>query len=590
MTVTTHPQPPTSSASSTIANATDVESQQINAKTSHFNLILDQAGLTDAVLDHDYPGHGTEDSPYLVEFLPNDSRNALNFSRSKKWLITVLQAIATLAVTFASTAYSGGLSSILMHFHVSTEVAILGVSMFVLGFAIGPLLWAPLSELYGRQIPFFVSFMALTAFNAGAAGAPTMAALIVLRFFAGSFGSSPLSNAGGVVADMFEARDRGLATALFAVAPFLGPTIGSRYREEDADYSKTGPIAGGFLGKSEGWRWVMGMTSIFTGVVWIVNSLVIPETYAPYLLRRRAAVLSKRTGKVYISKMDVGRPRTTIATQFKTAILRPWVLLIKEPIVLLTSLYMAIIYGTLYLCFAAFPIVFQQGRGWSPGIGGLAFTGIAVGMLFAVTGTILDNKRYARAAEAAGGHAPPEARLPPSLIGSILIPVGLFWFAWTNGKDVHWIVSITGSAFFACGLVSVFLSLFNYLVDSYSIFAASVLASNSILRSLFGAAFPLFTTYMYNDLGIHWASSIPAFLAVACVPFPFLFYKYGETIRMKCEYAAEAANVLQKMRTKHEVITEDQAAEEVHEAELERRASNALRRSLTKTRTSKSIQ
>ncbi|SCN77813.1 related to mfs-multidrug-resistance transporter [Fusarium fujikuroi] len=569
-------QPPASSASSTTANTTDVESQQINAKTSHFNLILDQVGLTDAVLNYDYTGHGTSDSPYLVEFLPNDSRNALNFSRSKKWLITILQAIATLAVTFTSTAYSGGLSSILMHFHVSTEVAILGVSMFVVGFALGPLIWAPLSELYGRQIPFFVSFMALTAFNAGAAGAPTMAALIVLRFFAGSFGSSPLSNAGGVIADMFEARDRGLATALFAMAPFLGPTLG--------------PIAGGFLGEREGWRWVMGMTSIFTGVVWIVNSLVIPETYGPYLLRRRAAVLSKRSGKVYISKTDAGRPRTTIATQFKTGILRPWVLLIKEPIVLLTSLYMAIIYGTLYLCFAAFPIVFQQGRGWSPGIGGLAFTGVAVGMLFAVTGTILDNKRYARAAEAAGGHAPPEARLPPSLVGSILIPAGLFWFAWTNGKDVHWIVSIIGSAFFACGLVSVFLSLLNYLIDSYVIFSASVLASNSVLRSLFGAAFPLFTTYMYKNLGIHWASSVPAFLAVACVPFPFLFYKYGETIRMKCEYAAEAANVLQKMRTKHEEITEDQAAEEVHEAELERRASNALRRSLTKARTSKSIQ
>lgn len=223
---------------------------------------------------------------------------------------------------------------------------------------------------------------------------------------------------------------------------------------------------------------MMGMTSIFTGVVWIVNSLVIPETYGPYLLRRRAAVLSKRSGKVYISKTDVGRPRTTIATQFKTGILRPWVLLIKEPIVLLTSLYMAIIYGTLYLCFAAFPIVFQQGRGWSPGIGGLAFTGIAVGMLFAVTGTILDNKRYARAAEAAGGHAPPEARLPPSLAGSILIPAGLFWFAWTNGKDVHWIVSIIGSAFFACGLVSVFLSLLNYLIDSCKFVTAILIISS----------------------------------------------------------------------------------------------------------------
>lgn len=367
-----------------------------------------------------------------------------------------------------------------------------------------------------------------------------------------------------------------------------------------------GPIAGGFLGEQAGWRWVEGMMAIFTGIVWIVNSLVIPETYAPYLLRHRAAVLSKKTGKVYISKVDVGRPHHTVTMQFKIALLRPWVLLFKEPIVLLTSIYMAIIYGTLYLCFAAFPIVFQQGRGWSPGVGGLAFVGIAVGMIFAVVGTIMDQKRYMRAAEAAGGYAPPEARLPPTLVGSILIPVGLFWFAWTNGPDVHWIVCIIGSAVFATGLVLVFLSLLNYLVDSCKssldslyalkqqltrsdvIFAASVLAANSVLRSLFGAAFPLFTTYMYHDLGIHWASSIPAFLAIACVPFPFLFYKYGETIRMKCEFAAEAANVLQRMRTKHEVISEDQAAEEAHEAELERRASNALRRSLTKTRTNTS--
>ena len=348
--------------------------------------------------------------------------------------------------------------------------------------------------------------------------------------------------------------------------------------------------------------------AIFTGIVWIINSLVIPETYAPYLLRRRAVALSKKTGKIYISKVDAGRPRHTVTEQFKIALLRPWVLLFKEPIVLLTSIYMAIIYGTLYLCFAAFPIVFQQGRGWSPGVGGLAFIGIAVGMLFAVVGTILDQKRYMRVVEANGGAAPPEARLPPTLVGSILIPVGLFWFAWTNGPDVHWIVSIIGSVFFATGLVLVFLSLLNYLVDSCKcsrvdlkyqarpglisldvIFAASVLAANSVLRSLFGAAFPLFTTYMYDDLGIHWASSIPAFLAVACVPFPFLFYKYGETIRMRCEFASEAANVLERMRTKHEVITEDQAAEEAHEAELERRASNALRRSLTKSHENGSV-
>lgn len=225
--------------------------------------------------------------------------------------------------------------------------------------------------------------------------------------------------------------------------------------------------------------------AIFTGIVWIINSLVIPETYAPVLLRRRAAALSKKTGKVYVSKVDVGKPHTTIGAQFKVSLLRPWILLFKEPIVLLTSIYMAIIYGTLYLCFAAFPIVFQQGRGWSPGKGGLAFIGIAVGMVFAITYTLIDNRRYMRVAAASpGGYAPPEARLPPTLLGSILIPAGLFWFAWTNGTDIHWIVCIMGSAVFAMGLVLVFLSLMNYLVDSCKLISTSRRLIGLLLTSL----------------------------------------------------------------------------------------------------------
>jgi MFS family permease len=304
---------------------------------------------------------------------------------------------------------------------------------------------------------------------------------------------------------------------------------------------------GGFLGQAEGWRWVEGLMAIFTGVVWIVVTIFVPETYAPVLLRKRAAKLSKITGKVYASRADFANKKT-MATQFKIALMRPWVLLFREPIVLLTGIYIAIIYGTLYMLFAAFPIVFQQGRGWGPGVGGLAFIGVAVGMMVAVCYAAYDNKRYARISHACNGAAPPEARLPPAIIGSVLLPVGLFWFAWTCQPEVHWIVPIIAGGVFAAGLVLVFLSLLNYLIDSYVLFAASVLAANAVLRSLFGAAFPLFTTYMYRNLGIHWASSIPAFLALACMPFPFLFWKYGAAIRVRCKFAAEAAQMLEMMR------------------------------------------
>lgn len=524
-------------AASNSSGRSDLESQKtINPpKVSHWRLLIDRPLVTDAVRNHKYNGSGTEDEPYVVEFLPNDPRNPVNFSVLKKWTITVIVAIATLAVAFCSSAYTGGIREILIQFRCSQEVATLGVSLFVLGFAIGPLLWAPLSEMYGRQVLYTGTYCALTAFAAGCAGAQNIETLIILRFFAGAFGSSPLTNAGGVISDMFSAQDRGIATSIFAIAPFMGPVLG--------------PIVGGFVGQEVGWRWVEGVMAIFAGVVWIVGTLVVPETYSPFLLRERANVLSKETGKVYISVTEAYSPKKTPSEALKTAILRPWVLLFMEPIVLALSVYMAIIYGTLYMLFGAFPIVFQQKLGWSEGIGGLAFIGVAVGMLFGLLYSILDGRRYNRvAAKSPNGDAPPEARLPPCIVASLVLPVGLFWFAWTARPSIHWIVPIIASAPFGFGMVLVFLTMINYLVDAYTIYAASVLAANSVLRSLFGAAFPMFTQKMYDNLGVSWASSIPAFLAVACVPFPFLFYKYGAQIRSKCKYAAQAAAMMARMR------------------------------------------
>ncbi|KAJ3542439.1 hypothetical protein NM208_g4099 [Fusarium decemcellulare] len=527
------PSLPSSSASSTTVAETGPEIQPIpDLKPSQWAGTFIPARIDkEKIADYNYAGEGTAAAPFLVEFLPNDPQDAMTFSVWRKWMITIVQAIATLAVTFASSAYSGGIREIIGAFDASQEVATLGVSLYVLGFAVGPLLWAPLSELYGRQTIFLVSYTALVAFNVGAACAQTLTALLVLRFFAGAFGSSPLTNAGGVIADMFNRSERGLATSLYAMAPFLGPAIG--------------PIVGGFLGQTEGWRWLHGVMAIFTGVLLILGALLVPETYAPFLLRRRAKMLSKATGRVCTySAVGPTIQGTHCLSNF--------------------DIYLDHL-RTLYLCFAAFPIVFQAGRGWSPGLGGLAFIGIAVGVTLATLGSVLDNRRYTRLVASKGDLVEPEDRLPPAIVGSILLPIGLFWFAWTTDPSVHWAVPIVGTVFFAIGLVLVFMSLLNYLIDAYVIFAASILAANSVLRSLFGAAFPLFTKQMYENLGNKWASSIPAFLALACVPFPFLFYKYGHRIRMKCEYAAEAARVLQKMRVQHVPTTEDEAVVEAEQ-------------------------
>lgn len=287
-----------------------------------------------------------------------------------------------------------------------------------------------------------------------------------------------------------------------------------------------------------GWRWVQGLLAASLGLAWIVMAMTVPETFAPVLLRKRAKALSRITGHCYRSTLDVNRPNKSARSRFQAVFLRPWALLLREPIILLLAFYAAVIYGTLYMLFAAFPIVYQEQRGWNPGIGGLPFLGVMVGTILGAIFTLYDKKRYIKTHKKYNGHAPPEARLPPCMLSAITIPVGLFWFAWTNYPSIHWMASVAALVPFGFGLILIYMGIVNYLIDSYTAFAASALAGMSILRYLFGAVFPLFTSYMYKGLGVHWASSIPGFISVLCMPLPFLFYKYGPAVRAHCKYAA----------------------------------------------------
>ncbi|GAA5841535.1 hypothetical protein JCM3766R1_003979 [Sporobolomyces carnicolor] len=505
----------TNSATSTLAGAPEPSDKM--PKTS--SLSDPEKGFTQPT----YKGEGTEASPYIVTWQENDPENPMNFSSTKKWLITLNAAFATLCVAFASSVYSGGIRQMIVFFGQDIEVLTLGISLFVLGFAFGPLLWAPFSEQWGRKNIFLVSYFPFVLFNIACARAQNIETMLVCRFFAGFFGSSPLTNSGGVISDLFNPAQRALGISIFALCPFGGPIIG--------------PIVGSFIGVSTSWRWIFYVLIIFSFVMFVLGFLN-PETYAPVLLRRKANKLQKETGKVFRSQFDL-HPMfaAPLATKMKTAIARPFVLLFKEMIVLLMSLYAAFIYGVLYLFFGAIPIVFNQDRGWSPGIASLAFIGIGLGMITAVIANVFENKRYVKALIKAGGSLPPEARLPLCCVAGVMLPVGLFWFAWTTQPSVHWIVPIIASFPFGMSMVLVFLTMFSYLIDVYYVFAASALAANAVLRSLLGFAFPLFTRAMFERLGTQWALTLLAFLALAFTPIPFLFYYYGDRIRAKSTFA-----------------------------------------------------
>lgn len=170
---------------------------------------------------------------------------------------------------------------------------------------------------------------------------------------------------------------------------------------------------------------------ILAGACWLLGLSLVPETYAPLLLKKRAQALSSKTGRLYVSEYEQQGKVDSPSVILKKALLRPWQLLFIEPIVLILSIYTAIVYGTLYMLFGAYPVVFQLERGWSAGEGGLAFLGIAVGMILALPAVAGINLWYMKVAQRSeGGVAPPEARLPGGMLGGIAVPAGMFWFAW----------------------------------------------------------------------------------------------------------------------------------------------------------------
>ena len=146
------------------------------------------------------------------------------------------------------------------------------------------------------------------------------------------------------------------------------------------------------------------------------------------------------------------------------------------------------VYGITFLIFTAFPIVFEQGRHWSQGVSGLSYVGVLVGQILSMFFYVFLEVNHQKKIATIPGKAKPEGRLQPAMIGALFLPIGLFWFAWSTYPQVHWIVSILGGAFFGFGQVLLYISLINYVVDAYTVYAASALAANAILRGLFATA------------------------------------------------------------------------------------------------------
>jgi DHA1 family multidrug resistance protein-like MFS transporter len=426
-------------------------------------------------------------------------------------------------VTFASSVFSNATVPTAKLFHVSTEVTTLGTSLFVLGFAVGPLIWGPFSEVFGRKLPLFTGYTLFAIFQIPVAVAVNLETMMVCRFFGGVFASAPLAIVGGALADFFEAVDRGVAVCVFAGATFIGPIAG--------------PIMGGFIVDSYlGWRWTAWITLIMASFFGLLGLIIVSESSHPKILQNRAKRIRFET-KNWAIHSELDTKEINFKSILQVYLLRPLKMLVQEPILFLISIYIALIYGMLYLFFEAYPISFQERRGWNAGVGALPFIGIAIGIALGVGTIITVTKTRFKRKLIKHGRVIPEERLLPMILGSVLLPAGLFWFAWTSSPNISWVPQVLSSVLIGWGILMIFLQGFNYIIDVYLWYANSAIAANTLLRSLSGAGFPLFATAMYHTLGVAWATSLLAFLCIAMIPAPICFYIYGARIRAMSKFA-----------------------------------------------------
>lgn len=454
-----------------------------------------------------------------VVFDDDDAENPRNWPLwYRTWVIFCI-SFTTWVVVFYSTSYTASIPGLQEAFHVSgTPVVTLGVTTYLIGLAVGSLLTAPMSELFGRKPVYVVCMIIFTIMLIPACVAPSLEAIIIVRFFGAVFGAAMVSNSAGTVVDISTEETRALVMSLWSIAPMNGPV--------------TGPVIGGFVYQYLGWRWDNWLVLILAGVATICI-ISTKETYAPMILQKKAARIRKEMDDVrwwcrYDSKIST-------VQLLKINLYRPFVFAATEPILWFFNVWISLLYGILYLCFVAYPIVFSQHRGWGPGVSGLAFVGIGMGTMIAICMEPYFRKIInAHPKDPATGRVPPEATARVMIIGAILVPFGQLVFSWTClPTSIHWAIPIAFGIPFGAGNAISFIYGANYLAGSYGIYAASALAGNAVTRSFFGGTLPLAGPSMYAKLTPQWAGTLLGLLEALMVPIPIVFYKYGERIRAK---------------------------------------------------------
>ncbi|KAF4963156.1 hypothetical protein FSARC_8809 [Fusarium sarcochroum] len=401
---------------------------------------------------------------------------------------------------------SGASAAISKHFnvHSKSQLTLLN-SLNMAGFVLGPLFFGPLSEYIGRRPVIMASFIGYIVFTLACSLAPSYPALLAFRLLTGINAAAPVTVASGLFADILgDPSQRGVAIALYMAVNTIGALCG--------------PLVSGFTSQIS-WRWAFWAASLIAAPT-LPLVLFLPETFAPVLAIKEAQRQAKYGEQSCQTTAINLKPFNA-----RKIFLRPVTLMAREPKLLFSSLYLTLAYGTIYLFFQAYPIIFQDFYGLSPGIAGLAYLPIALGAVFALGGFCLYTRWYDRSAKTSKPWAQRETyrRLPLACLASPCMVISLFWLGWTSQTSVSPVIPALGGFLFGVGFQLIFMSMLNYITDAFCQFAASAHAGAGCLRSLGAIFVPLAASPMYAQLGIHWAPSVLGFLALAMGMIPFIF-------------------------------------------------------------------
>ncbi|KIJ09333.1 hypothetical protein PAXINDRAFT_87604 [Paxillus involutus ATCC 200175] len=464
---------------------------------------------------------------------PDDPQNPKNWSFKRKWAATAIVSGFAFLTPISSSMVAPATSQLAVEFGVhDSAVVALFTSIFLLAFAIGPLFLGPMSEIYGRSRILQLANLWFLAWNVGCGFAQNEKQLLVFRFLSGLGGSAPVSIGGAVLGDCWRPEERGQAFALYSLAPLLGPVIG--------------PISAAWIAERSTWRWVFWSTSIVDVVIQLLGLFFLRETYPPLLLERKANQIRQSMDEEKLPYKEVrtifeGDDRTYISWKaiMRKALVRPFVLFYYEPIVQLLGLYLAYVYGTMFLYITTIPSIFEGVYRQPTGTAGLHYIALGVGFTGTsqLTARTLD-KLYVRFKNQNGGVGRPEFRLPALFLGAFLFPIGCLITGWAVQAHTHWIVPDIGIAFVAASTILNFQCVQTYIVDAFTLHAASAFAAVSCLRSLAGFSFPLFAPAMYSTFGFGKGDTMLAVIAlvIGC-PAPWIFWYHGERIRHASRHA-----------------------------------------------------